>query len=67
MKSTIKLTENKYHSFVNNYIGICMACNIEHDSVEPDAEKYKCDMCEENQVFGISELLIMGKIEIIEE
>ena len=40
-------------------IGICQACGEETSGVEPDAEKYECEACGKNQVYGAEQLLIM--------
>ena len=39
--------------------GFCIACGAEADSVEPDARKYKCEVCGEHKVYGAEELLMM--------
>jgi predicted amidophosphoribosyltransferase len=39
--------------------GICIACGADADGCEPDAENYVCESCEEPQVFGAEQLLIM--------
>ena len=39
--------------------GFCLACGEDAEGVEPDAENYLCDFCEEAQVFGAEQLLIM--------
>lgn len=38
--------------------GFCIGCGHEHDPVEPDARRYKCDKCGRNQVYGAEEILI---------
>jgi hypothetical protein len=43
-------------------IGFCLACGAEAYGVEPDARNYKCEACQERQVFGAEELIIMGKV-----
>ena len=63
----IKLTEDEYKNKENYSIGYCLSCRVEHDSVEPDAENYKCEQCNENKVMGMQNMLIIGLIEIIEE
>lgn len=40
--------------------GFCLACGEEADGCEPDARRYECEACGEEQVYGASELLIMG-------
>lgn len=37
--------------------GFCVACGSEVDGIEPDAEKYTCEACEEDTVYGAQELL----------
>ena len=44
--------------------GMCLACGAENGPVEPDARKYKCENCGECQVYGLEELLIMGRLKI---
>lgn len=39
--------------------GFCLKCGYEADSCEPDARNYKCENCEEPQVFGADELLMI--------
>jgi predicted RNA-binding Zn-ribbon protein involved in translation (DUF1610 family) len=33
--------------------GFCFTCGEETDNCEPDAEKYECPNCDENNVYGI--------------
>lgn len=43
--------------------GGCLGCGeIQYGGVEPDARKYECGKCEENQVYGLEQLLIMGRL-----
>lgn len=44
--------------FDSAWIGYCLACGTEHDSVEPDAEEYECENCGEHQVYGIENILM---------
>lgn len=39
--------------------GFCMACGEEAMNVEPDAVGYECESCEESQVFGAEQLLLL--------
>lgn len=39
--------------------GFCLACGAEAEGVEPDARRYKCEVCSARQVYGADELLIM--------
>ena len=40
-------------------IGFCISCGEEHDACEPDAERYQCEVCGENKVYGAEQLLLM--------
>lgn len=40
--------------------GFCIACGASKDSCEPDARKYQCEECGLKQVYGASEIAIMG-------
>ena len=39
--------------------GFCTACGADADGVEPDAERYTCEACEEPAVYGASELFFI--------
>lgn len=39
--------------------GVCFACGTEAEGVEPDARKYRCGQCGENDVYGAEEALLM--------
>lgn len=41
-------------------IGFCIKCGAVHYNVEPDARKYRCQVCEKLAVYGARELLSMG-------
>lgn len=40
--------------------GFCLSCGEEQEGCEPDARNYECECCGDRQVFGASELLLMG-------
>lgn len=61
-----QLTSETYQEMEENYIGLCLGCQEEQDGCEPDARKYECQCCHENRVYGVPQLLIMGKIEIVD-
>ena len=63
---TFELTTEEYENLVEESGGFCINCGEEAFGVEPDARKYKCENCCENAVYGIEELLLMGRIEIVE-
>ena len=40
--------------------GFCIECGDIRSNCEPDARKYHCESCGEDQVFGAMECLVMG-------
>lgn len=40
--------------------GFCIACGAERCYTEPDARGYTCDACDQPQVYGADELLLLG-------
>lgn len=46
--------------------GVCLSCGETCGGVEPDAREYACPSCGERQVYGLEELLMMGRLEIEE-
>lgn len=47
----------RYNTTVDNP-GLCLSCGAEVDGVEPDAEKYECEVCGEPAVYGAEQVLI---------
>ena len=41
-------------------IGFCIKCGEERPYTEPDARHYPCESCCSLEVYGASELIIMG-------
>ena len=39
--------------------GVCIECGEVTHGVEPDAEKYKCDGCETNTVYGAQQIVLL--------
>lgn len=61
----IPITEDEYFVAMEEYWGICLNCeHIQEGGVEPDARNYPCENCDQNQIFGFEEALLMGKLEI---
>jgi hypothetical protein len=58
------MTEEEFREADNAFEGRCLACGEDAYGCEPDARKYKCEACEEHEVYGMAELLFMGRIEI---
>lgn len=44
--------------------GMCISCGNFQGGVEPDARQYECESCQEKDVYGIEELVIMGYVRI---
>ena len=61
------MTESEFWEMDAGYEGCCIHCGDTRDSCEPDARKYNCYDCETRNVYGMSELLAMGRIEFVEE
>jgi|TARA_R110000744_G_scaffold310466_1_gene418162 hypothetical protein len=40
--------------------GFCIKCFERQEGCEPDARKYPCESCGEKEVYGASELVLMG-------
>lgn len=58
------MSEDEYASLSENNGGACLACGEDaYDPVEPDARGYKCHGCGKLSVYGIEELMVMGRIE----
>jgi hypothetical protein len=60
-----KLTGEEYLEMDECGGGFCLSCGEQVYGVEPDVRNYTCDECGAKEVFGASELLLMGNIEII--
>ena len=54
----------EYHYMSENSEGLCVACGEVACGVEPDAERYECEGCEQRAVYGIQELLMMGRVKL---
>lgn len=38
--------------------GFCLACGERAEGVEPDARRYECEICGEEQVYGAEEIVL---------
>jgi len=65
MPAEVKFSLETIEDAINDGgIGFCKSCGEQSEEFcEPDARNYACFSCEENEVFGASELLIMGLVE----
>jgi hypothetical protein len=61
-KGLLTLTHDEFENMQAESEGVCMTCGEARDCCEPDARNYECESCGAKQVFGIEELLIMGKL-----
>jgi len=61
----LNITLEEFKEGCDEYYGVCLACGeIQIDTCEPDARNYRCEVCGEKQVFGFSEALSMGVIQL---
>lgn len=61
------MTESEYKRHDSDYDGLCLSCGkLAVGGVEPDARGCECEICSEPKVYGIAELLVMGRIKITE-
>lgn len=58
----IYCTEEEFTDFTEGDEGICVNCGNTQFCCEPDTRKYTCEDCEQNTVYCVEELLIMGKL-----
>jgi len=58
------MTERDYRNASDDSEGRCVECGADAFGVEPDACNYDCEACGAAEVFGLEELLMMGKITI---
>lgn len=56
----MNLTLEQLEEAVDKDGGFCIACGAIAFGIEQDARKYECEHCGEEQVYGASELIIMG-------
>ena len=55
------MSETEYRQQHRESLGFCLACGtIADETVEPDARRYPCERCEQNKVYGLEELFLMG-------
>ena len=62
-----RLVKMTWEEAYDGTIGGCTDCGETQDSVEPDAQHYKCGSCGGYNVFGAEQLAAMGLIDIGEE
>lgn len=57
-----EIYELEYENF-----GLCLSCGADHYTCEPDAERYHCEDCGENRVYGLAQLLMNNRIIFLPE
>jgi hypothetical protein len=57
-----KFTTEQLQQADHDQNGFCRACGAEAYGVEPGARRYHCESCGLHQVYGASELAIMGQV-----
>lgn len=61
----IDVSRSDYKDLEESYSGICVNClSVRHGQTEPDARKYHCSTCDTKNVYGMSELILMGCLNI---
>lgn len=60
----IEMTQEEFEEGCQAYEGRCLSCGDNQFGCEGDASNYPCESCGEEEVFGLEELLILGKIVI---
>jgi len=64
---TFTYAEDEFREASDESKGHCLACGDEAWGVEPDARRYECEGCGELRVYGLEELMLMGRITIGDE
>jgi hypothetical protein len=60
---TVSLEELEETTFGDSTDGICLSCGERQSGCEPDARRYKCESCGENNVFGIPDAVMSGQVD----
>lgn len=63
MDGMIRIPVEDVEEAYNENIGYCISCGESHHGIEPDAEKYECESCGKETVFGAGSLLERGFVE----
>lgn len=62
MKRQIKFTLEQIQEAMEQNEGFCVACGASNLCCEPDARNYTCEECDDDQVFGAEEIVLMGLV-----
>jgi len=58
-----KISLEQYHQLDEDMAGLCISCGYEQSGCEPDAERYRCEACDERKVYGPHWYLMSGMVE----
>lgn len=65
-KRTFRMTEEEYADGAEGNEGRCLACGAARGECEPDARGYPCEECGAALVYGLEELMMMGRIDLVD-
>lgn len=61
-ETVFEVSADDYHEDLN---GICLGCGeVQYGGCEPDAERYRCESCGVNEVYGLQQALLMGRVNV---
>lgn len=61
----LTMKQEDYQRYIDKSIGICIACGVKHYFCPPDTRGRTCDACHEKRVYGVPELLKVGRVNIV--
>lgn len=62
-----KMLEATYQHLDEESGGACVRCGGVQFETEPDARQYECEGCGQNGVYGFQELMMMGRIVLVDK
>lgn len=62
VEAKFTITLEDFEANLGEMLGFCVSCGEYREGCEPDARRYKCEVCGERAVYGLEELLIMGLV-----
>ena len=64
----VPVSASEYHAAARDHTGWCVTCvDFTRDTTEPDAEDYKCPVCDGLTVMGAELALLSGVIEPVDD
>lgn len=61
-KSAIRFNMDDIKAAMSDMAGFCIECGAARDCCEPDARRYRCEICGARSVYGAEELILMGRV-----